>query len=350
MDLFSAVHFTEQETFASFLQKEKRYALITDTHVQALYGQSMKNDLEAKGFDIALFSIPQGEQSKSREMKHKIEDAMLSLQFGRESCIIALGGGVVTDLAGFIAATYCRGISYISIPTTLLGMIDASIGGKTGVNTSQGKNLIGAFHLPEAILIDMRFLDSLPETEWKNGFAEMIKYGLIASSSLFDLMAKKDKNAVQIEIQSCIEIKRKTIETDFHEKGLRRILNFGHTLGHALETLVEYRIAHGQAVAMGIAFESFLSMRLGYLNTTDYQRILDILNLYGFRLDLLKGVAFEDLMQAMARDKKGLYRMNAQPRFVLLESIGNALSFEGQYCTPLCPEILREAYEQTLSH
>lgn len=341
MDLFNAVHFTVREKLPSFLQKEKRYALITDTHVHALYGQAMEKDLNAKGFDSVLFSIPPGEQSKTREMKHKIEDAMLSLKLGREACIIALGGGVVIDLAGFIAATYCRGISYISIPTTLLGMIDASIGGKTAVNTTQGKNLIGAFYPSDCVLIDMRFLDSLPDTEWKNGYAEMIKYGLIASSGLFDLLERKEESSVQRKIESSIEIKKKTIEIDFHEKGLRRILNFGHTLGHALETLMDYRVAHGQAVAMGIAFESFLSVRLGHLKASDYQKILDILKLYGFRLDLLKSVAFEDLMQAMSRDKKVL---KSEPRFVLLESIGNALSFEGQYCSPICPDILREAH------
>lgn len=337
------VFFERREDLAAHLSQEVRYAVITDERVAELYGKSLCQELRKKGFDISFFAISSGEASKDRNTKLAIEDALLSQKLGRDAALIALGGGVVLDVAGFVAATYCRGIPLISLPTTLLAMIDASIGGKTGVNTPEGKNLIGAFHPAQCIVIDVSCLDTLPEEEWQNGYAEMIKYGLIASSSLFDLLERKGSMLEGIE--QSIAIKKAIIEKDFCEQGMRRVLNFGHTVGHAVEALLNYRIAHGKAVALGMAFESYLSCRMGILSQSYYARIIRTLHSYGFSLKMPEAISFEAFLQALCRDKKAL---GSQPRFVLLERIGSTVFCEGKYCASVPTDLLQEVYEHFL--
>jgi len=335
------VLFEKVEKLFSLLSKELRYAIVTDKTIEKLHGRQLEKELKRKGLDVFSISIPSGEQHKTRETKRAIEDAMIARGLGRDSCIIALGGGVVTDLAGFVAATYCRGISLLSIPTTLLGMVDASIGGKTGVNTPTAKNLIGAFYPASLVLIDSAFLDTLPEKERKNGYAEIIKYGLISSKPLFHLLERQDPNISEIIYRS-ICIKKKTTEADPHEKGLRRILNFGHTIGHAIETLLTYRISHGEAVAIGMAIESYLSMQLKRLKPAEYTRILSVLDKYGFCPRIPEGITFSQLMKAMSMDKKA--RLGS-PRFVILRTIGDTVPFEGSYCTSVNPKLIKKAYD-----
>lgn len=354
MELFIKPHtrllFAKITELACQLSLEKRYALITDEQVAVLYGNALKEELCAAGLDVSLFSIKAGEMFKTRQTKHVLEDALLSKGLGSETVMIALGGGVVTDVAGFVAATYCRGIPLISIPTTLLSMIDASIGGKTGVNTAEGKNLIGAYHPSSLILIDVSFLKTLPELEMRNGYAEMIKYGLIASAPLFDLLEKKRSSFLIESIQRSIEIKKKTIEMDFFEKGLRRILNFGHTFGHALEAILNYEIPHGQAVALGMAFESFLSMKLASLKSCEYERILRVLKAYDFPLNIPRHIDFDVFLSVLSRDKKACFSrvQKTHSRFVLLDAIGKAKGFEGEYCSRVDETLLREAYAHFL--
>jgi 3-dehydroquinate synthase len=254
-------------------------------------------------------------QQKTRETKQQLEDELFKRKMGRDTTLIALGGGTTTDLIGFLASTYMRGVPVIYIPTTLLAMVDAAIGGKTGVDTPFGKNTIGTFYTPKAILIEPSFLQTLSPLEWKNGLAEILKYGLIDDETLF--AAPQDYASI---IPRCIAIKEKIVKLDPQEKGLRRILNFGHTIGHALET--QDNIPHGLAVAVGCVAESYLSHILGYLSAADFARIRALYKQLDYPLRPLHSLS--------TLDKKA---KNGEIRFVLIDRIGHALEFNGEYCS-----------------
>ncbi len=325
----------------------KRFALITDHHVRDLLGSAIKAQGEERGLEVHLLSFPPGEASKSRLWKEKIEDQMIELGLGRESAVIALGGGVVTDLAGFVAATYCRGVALLSIPTTLLAMCDACLGGKVGVNTERAKNLIGALHHPRKVLIDIEMLATLPERERLNGLAEVVKYALISSPPLFaklqgacERWRAQDPALLQELIEASCTIKSEIVQQDPNEMGLRRILNFGHTVGHAIETLSGYQVAHGEAVAIGCAVEGYISYRLGYLTSSESEAIVALLREYNFPLALPPGVDEKGMTQVMKLDKKA---HQGEVRLVLLSGIGEAMTFDGAYCHPVTPQLLSEA-------
>jgi len=285
-------------------------------------------ELAPAGFQIV---VPPGESSKTREWKARIEDQMLEAGFGRDCQIIAFGGGVINDLAGFVAATYCRGVAWIAIPTTLLAMVDASIGGKVAVNAPLGKNMIGAFHPPEEVIVDFNLLKSLPEREWKNGVAEIIKYGLIKDPSLLE--APRSLKA----IKRSIAIKKEIVAADPKEKGLRRILNFGHTVGHALEQLSDYQLSHGEAVAMGMR----VATRMSGLRKEEIARVEACLDREGFEEIPLS----EKILEVIKLDKKA---RNGLPRFVLLEEIGKVRSFAGEYCREIKSEELLCAFQKVV--
>jgi 3-dehydroquinate synthase len=323
-------------------------AIITDSHVETLIAREVETCLRSQGFKTCLIAFPAGEAQKTRETKAWIEDQMLAQKLGKESCVLAIGGGTVTDLAGFVATTYCRGIPYLSMPTTLLAMVDAAIGGKTGVNTKEGKNLIGAFYLPDELLINPEFLLTLPFQELKNGMAEILKAGLIASVELFDLLIHERKAIQNCDllllteiIKKSIAIKQQVVQEDPLEKGLRRILNLGHTIGHAIETVEQYQIPHGEAVGMGIALEANLSAKLGHLSQNALEKVQQTLLDYGFQIDLPKSLSLQKLKTALLFDKKTLH---SQPRFVALKAIGEVEPFAGAYCTPLNWEDLDDLF------
>ncbi len=263
---------------------------------------------------------------KTREAKEILENELLKRKLGRDAVILGMGGGTTTDLVAFIASTYMRGIPLVLIPTTLLGMVDASIGGKTGVDTPFGKNLVGTFYLPKAIFIEPELLKSLPEKEMKNGLSEILKYGLIEDSSIWEKCARWKEEIASL-IYSSISCKVKIVEQDFEEKtGLRRILNFGHTVGHALELLSGYEIPHGEAVALGCMAESYLSHILGYLSPHELEKILSLYRKLGYTF---KKFDTEPFLEALSMDKKG---KEGSSRFVLIDRIGHCLPFNGEYC------------------
>ncbi|HMC54395.1 MAG TPA: 3-dehydroquinate synthase [Gemmatimonadaceae bacterium] len=251
-----------------------RVAIVTDSHVGPLYGERVAKTL---GVEHATFVMPAGEQHKNRESWVRLTDDLLARGFGRDSLIIALGGGVVGDVAGFVAATYMRGIPVLQVPTTLLAMVDASIGGKTGVDTPAGKNLVGAFHPPVAVMIDPDVLRTLPADHMRAGFAEIVKHGVIADADYFEqastfaerwpLGGARAGNAGLDEltdiIRRSVEIKASIVARDERESGLRRVLNFGHTIGHAIEAATDFATLHGQAVAIGLVAEARLAERIG---------------------------------------------------------------------------------------
>jgi len=294
-----------------------KVAVITDDIVKKLYGKPF---LE-RGY--TLFSFPPGEASKTRATKEKIEDALVENGFFSDTVIIGLGGGVVTDIAGFTAATFCRGVPLILIPTTLVAMVDAAIGGKNGVNTALGKNLVGSVYDPAAVILRTEFLKTLPEKEMENGRTEMLKVFLLSAP---EMIREPD---LEVAIEAAIEIKRRIVASDPYGQAQRRLLNFGHTVGHALETLSGYALSHGEAVAAGIVIESRIALEMGILKADAFDQIAAL-----FPEPKIE-FSPEKIVEAMQRDKKGV-------RFVMLQELGIPATFEGAYCSSAPMEILTE--------
>jgi 3-dehydroquinate synthase len=296
-----------------------KVVLVADAAIKDLYAADLAKRAKA---ELLTHS------GKTQESVAHLMEQLFQIGAGRDAVIVAMGGGVTTDLAGFVASTYMRGVPLILIPTTLLGCVDAAIGGKTGIDTRFGKNLIGAVYHPQAIFIDVHLLKTLPEREWRNGYAEILKIGLVHDSSICE----------DLSIFKAIEGKIAVIEQDPSEQGLRRILNFGHTIGHALE--VVSGIPHGEAVALGCLAESHLSMRLGYLTEKDFHTIQ---KMYGrFDLQLPSAYTRAQLLEAMSHDKK---KADGKVRFVLIDRIGQAIPFDGDYCRTVAHDELGPTLE-----
>lgn len=325
------------------------FALITDETVANLYGHDLKEALSKEGLEINLFSFPAGEKFKTRATKEHLENQMFEKNLGKDTCILALGGGIVTDLSGYIAATYCRGIPLVLTPTSLLGMVDASIGGKNGVNTPHGKNLLGCIYPPKEVIIDPSILKSLPLRELKNGFVEMIKHALILDATYFEFLEKHSRSLLSLDpvilnqaiLESCY-IKKKIVEEDEKETGKRRLLNFGHTVGHALEKLSFFSLSHGEAVAIGLLVESHLSMQLGLLDNKSLLKIKNILELYEIPITKPLKHTKQQILDAMTLDKKSLSK---RPRFVSIKGIGSAVSYQEAYCTHVEASLIENALE-----
>lgn len=337
VELFIGREHAKCPHIASYLKKlANKFVIITDETVEKLYGNALKEYLGAE-----IIAIPAGEKSKTREMKQKIEDKMFEMHCGRDTCVIALGGGMVTDIAGFVAATYCRGVPFVSIPTTLLAMVDASIGGKTGVNLPHAKNYIGATYQPKSIFIDLDFLEKLPKREMTNGMAEIIKYGLIKSPTLFETLEAKKGKLEDLIKKSC-QIKLDVVKEDVNEGGLRRILNFGHTIGHAIEALEDYQVSHGEAIALGMIGESYIAHKLGSIDEEAFARIKAIFKLYDFPLTLSAKFDVNEAITLMKQDKKAL---SSKIRFALIDKIGSMQTFGGQYCAEIDDSLLQETLQ-----
>jgi 3-dehydroquinate synthase len=257
----------------------RRVAIVTDEHVDQLYARRLAAQLPG----ARIVSITAGEGSKTRATWARVTDELIEAGYGRDTLIVAVGGGVVGDLAGFVAATYMRGVPFVQIPTTLLSMIDASVGGKTGVDTPAGKNLVGAFHQPVLVIADPNVLATLPPEHFRAGLAEALKHGVIADAKYFDRVAAarestaRDERALATLIAESVRIKASVVARDERESGLRKVLNFGHTIGHAIESVSNYKLLHGEAVAIGMALESRLAERLGVAKPGTADAIRDAL-------------------------------------------------------------------------
>ncbi|MEE9569509.1 MAG: 3-dehydroquinate synthase, partial [Candidatus Binatia bacterium] len=305
----------------------KKVGIVSNQTVADLYLDPVQESLTRSGFRVIPIFVPEGEEHKNLKSISDIFDRLISERFERSSSLIALGGGVIGDLAGFAAATFLRGIPYIQIPTTLLAQVDASVGGKTGVNHQEGKNLIGAFYQPRLVLIDLEVLRTLPKNEFVAGLAEVIKYGIIEDPQLFALLEANLKDLLSLNrgllekaVAASCTIKARVVEKDEHEEDYRSVLNFGHTIGHALESLTGYeQFLHGEAVAIGMAQAATISRREGLCDDKSLERILQLIKGAGLPTDIPSGIRLEELANKMEVDKKSV---GGKIKFVLCAGIG----------------------------
>jgi 3-dehydroquinate synthase len=316
--------FEQESFFDRCLAIAHFFVLVTQNSLIPKVAAPLIKKLKEKNIPYCLLTFPPGEKYKTRKTKEYLENQMFRYSIGRESAILSLGGGVVSDLAGFLAATYMRSLPLIHVPTTLVGMIDAAVGGKTAVNTPYGKNTVGAFYQPKAVFIDSLFLQTLPRQELQNGIVEMIKYALIEDPKIFSMLEKKSgqilsQNAFLDEmIFTCLSIKKRMVEEDEMDREVRRLLGFGHTLGHAIESSCNYRISHGMAVYLGILGESFLSMRKNLLSKKSFERISALFTRFEIGLPPLT-ISKRKVLSCLSQDKK---RTGKKASFVLLKDIG----------------------------
>lgn len=321
------------------LSDASKFAIITDENVGELYAKSLKNGIAAATKKpVVVKVLPPGEQTKCRAVKAQVEDWMLESGCDRQSCLVALGGGVIGDLVGFIASTYMRGIAYVHIPTSLLAMVDSSIGAKTGIDTDAGKNLIGAFYRPKAVFADVSVLKTLPDRHLYNGMAEVIKTAAIRNESLFeflefnvDKVCGRDSTTLEHIVRECVQIKADVVLKDEHESGLREILNFGHSIGHAIEALsLDYGMLHGEAVAIGMMQEAMLARTYQHLQSVHLNRLESSLKAYKLPLTLPAHLrcATSAILDKMKVDKKN---KGGKKQIVMLRSIGSVV--ESPYST-----------------
>ena len=332
----------------------KKYAslvvIIVDQKVRDLYGKPMLALFKKNHIKAHLISFKGGEKNKTRETKEKLEDAMFELGCGRDTCIVAVGGGITTDIVGFVASTYCRGIPVIYVPTSLLAMVDASIGGKTGVDTRYGKNLIGTFYQPKAVFIDIDTLKTLPNKEFNNGLVELIKHAIIKDKKLFNYIIenargikKLDKKILEKIILISCQIKKAIVEHDEKDIGMRQLLNFGHTIGHALEQVSNYKLGHGEAVMLGIIAESYMALKLKLLSTDVFEKIKSIFGKCDIPMAKLnKTYSRPAIKKALMMDKKNV---NQTPRFILIKNIGSMYVGSTGYTSVIPDEIINRGID-----
>lgn len=326
------------------LGSRKKLAVITDNNVRPIYAEPIADKLREAGFTVNIFSFEAGEKSKTRRTKEIVEDDMLSKGYRRDCAIIAVGGGVVTDLAGFIAGTYGRGIPFVNYATTLLAAADASIGGKTAVDTPLATNLIGLFNQPEKVYIDIAAWKTLPERELSNGMAETIKHACMATGNeFFEFLEANMEKILALDSPVCshmaeenCRIKYQVVMQDERESGLREILNLGHTVGRAIETVSDYRLLHGEAVSIGLVAQAKLSGSFGFVTDEQIKRVAALLEKAGLPTKIPDYIDRKELVKKLYTDKKV---KNGQLRFVLQKGIGDIVQFsDNVYARPVSEE------------
>ena len=307
--------------YVRVVSKAKKIAIITETNVAPLYLDTVKNCIENEGFEVVNYIFPAGESSKTTETIVNIVEFLAENGLTREDMVVALGGGVCGDMAGFAAAIYLRGIKFVQIPTTLLSQVDSSVGGKTGVDLPQGKNLCGAFHQPALVLIDPDVIETLSPHFFSDGMGEVIKYGCIKSKVLFERIETENvKDFIEDLIYDCVNIKRGVVERDEKEAGERALLNFGHTAGHAIEKLHNFTdISHGEAIGVGMVMISEAGERIGLTERGTTDRIRKVLEKYNMKTEVENSVT--DIIGAMYHDKK---RTGSGIKFIMLHSLGDS--------------------------
>lgn len=331
--------------------KFEKIVVITDHIVKKLYGRDLVHSLRQQGWQVILLAFRAGESSKNQQTKQYLENKMLQRGCNRNTLCLALGGGVVGDVAGFVAATYLRGIPMMQIPTSLLAMVDSSVGGKTAIDTVYGKNLIGTFWQPMAVIADIHCLKSLPKKQLINGLIEAIKMALTSDHKGYEFIQKRlrnclagDEKTLQNVIQRAVKIKAAIVSQDEREKnGLRLVLNFGHTIGHALEKVTGYKILHGYAVGYGILVEAKIAELLGILSSADFLAITALFSNLGIYAQDLKKYSIKALINAAKLDKK---IKSGKTHYVLLKKIGQVCIEPETYTYPVADNIVQRAFQQ----
>lgn len=324
-----------------------KFVVITDSIVKDLYAEKIYNKLLAQGYQADLFVFQEGEKQKTRKTKEEIEDAMLAKGYRRDCCIIAVGGGVVTDLAGFVAGTYGRGVPFINYATTLLAAADASVGGKTAVDTPLATNLIGLFNQPEKVYLDIATWKSLPERQVISGLSETIKHACLASREFFDYLDANMDQILSVDKEVCehiaeenCKVKYEVVMQDEKESGLREVLNLGHTVGRAIETVSGYELLHGEAVSIGMVAEVKLAYKLGYMTEKERDAVIALLQKAKLPIAIPDYVDRELLVKKLYTDKKV---RDGKLRFVIQKGIGNVVEFQpGVFATPIEESVARE--------
>jgi 3-dehydroquinate synthase len=330
-----------------------RYAVVADAEVARLYGDRVVAALEEAGCPARLFTFPPGEASKSREAWSRLTDELLAAGYGRDAAVVALGGGVTGDLAGFVAATYLRGVPVVQAPTTVMAMLDSSVGGKTAVDTGAGKNLVGAFHHPSLVVADPGVLETLPPRQVAAGLSEGVKAAAIADADLMtwieeeaEALAAGAAGVLSRLVRRGVEIKAEVVAEDPEEAGRRKVLNFGHTVGHALEALSGWHLLHGEAVAEGMRVEARLGEAMGVTEPGTARRLAGVLRRCGHAPGAGPGPEAARVLEAMATDKKA---RQGRVEVVLLERIGRvARAGDGSYARPLPSEDAEELVARAL--
>lgn len=340
--LFSWSDWLYSVSFPSF-----RGAILTNDRVGELYARRVQEFFANYGCSVHIVTIPDGEEYKNLRVVEEVYHRLLALGLDRKSFLLTLGGGVVTDLGGFVASTFLRGIAYYQIPTSLLAQVDSSIGGKTGVNLEEGKNLVGTFYQPSGVFIDLSFLDTLPEREYREGLAEVVKTALLEGEEFVDFLrihkekiVEREKGILEEMVTRAITYKKRVVEEDEREKGLRSVLNYGHTIGHALEKATGYGVLrHGEAVSIGMLGEALLALRIGISAERVYRLQENILKEFGLPLRVSQRIEITEFLSALRRDKK---KEGGRIRFTLLECPGKPLlgiEVEEEIVLEILPEI-----------
>lgn len=311
--------------------KIKKFAVVTDSIVEPLYAKGIYEKLIAAGYSSDMFVIPEGEKSKTRAMKEFVEDSMLEKGYRRDCCVIAVGGGVVSDLAGFVAGTFGRGVPFINYATTLLAAADASVGGKTAVDTPLATNLIGLFNQPEKVYLDIETWKTLPERQLSSGLAETIKHACLADGEMFRYLENNiekilvnDKDACEYIAEHNCAVKYKVVMKDERESGLREVLNLGHTVGRAIETVSDYRLLHGEAVSIGLIAQARLGEKYGYISHDNVQRVISLCERAKLPVTIPDYIDKTALVKKLYTDKKV---RDGKLRMVFQKEIGDVMCF-----------------------
>lgn len=311
-----------------FKLSNRKICIVTDSNVSKLYSEELKNVLSKTSKTVVVYTFEAGESNKNLDVVRRLYEFLIINHFDRNDMLAALGGGVVGDLTGFAAATYLRGIKFIQVPTTLLAMSDSSIGGKTGVDFDAYKNMVGAFHMPSLVYMNLSVLNSLDDRQFSAGFGEVLKHGLIKDREYYrwleasrdDIFEKKYEYLLKMVRRNC-EIKRDVVEKDPTEKGERALLNFGHTLGHAIEKLMNFSLIHGECVGIGMIAAAYISMNRGNITSAELNDMIRINKLFGLPVGI-KGLTPDMVVEAASHDKK---KDADTIKFILLKSVGDAI-------------------------
>jgi 3-dehydroquinate synthase len=336
---------TPAQTLAALWDADWGQAVvIADSNTAKLYAGPLIDALRGRDVEVLPLEFPAGERSKTRATKARLEDSMLDAGIERGACVVAVGGGVVLDLAGFVAATYLRGIAHINVATTLLAQVDAAIGGKTGVNTRHGKNLVGAFHQPRAVLLDTAALETLPPRELRNGLAEAVKHAVLGDAALFEdleVWVRTSRAFPEDLLIRCVGVKAKAVAADTRDHGRRQTLNFGHTAAHAIEAATRHGVPHGEAVAAGMLVEARAAIEVCGFPETDFARLEALL--VAARLPTRPQCSFEEARDALGSDKKTEW---GQIRCALPLRLGQMDEAGGRWVRQVPIEVLERAWSQ----